>query len=456
MPTLAITILAAGQGTRMHSRYSKLLHPLAGRRLVDYPLQLAQALKPARTVLVLGYLAEQVREALGDGYEYILQEPQLGTGHAVQITQPALQGCCDEVLVLYGDTPLLRTETIEEMLRQHRQGGAAVTLLSGVIADPARYGRIVRGADGQVQAVVEYADATPEQKQIHEISSGVFAFQAPWLWEHLVKIPCSPKGEYYLPDLIRQAIEEESRVIAYQAPDPDEILGPNDRLQLAEAESIMRRRIARKHMLGGVSIVDPASTYIDDTVEIGQDTVIQPNTHLLGATHIGEECVVGPNAIVQDSSVGSRCRIFASVVESAAMEDDVDIGPFAHLRKGAYLCRHVHMGNFGEVKNSRLGPGVKMGHFSYLGDAEIGQDTNIGAGTITCNFDIYRRKNKTTIGKGVFIGSDTMLVAPVKIGEGSVTAAGSVVTRDVPPHSLAMGVPAKVVREIDLEEEGKS
>jgi len=449
MPNLAIVVLAAGQGTRVRSRRSKLLLELAGRPLVAYPLRLAEALAPAHLVLVLGHLADQVRESLGPGYTYALQEPQLGTAHAVQQAQQLLEGRCDEVLVLYGDTPLLRRETLVELVRQHRAAGAVVTLLSGVLADPSGYGRVVRDAAGRLLAVVEHADCTADQRAIAEINSGILLFQAAWLWEHLARIPRSPKGEYYLPDLISQAVGAGQPVIAYPAPDPAEILGINDRVQLAEAAGILRRRIVEQHMRAGVTIVDPTSTYVDDTVAIGPDTTIRPNTHLRGQTRIGADCDIGPNAIVVDTVLGDRCRVLAAVLESAVLEDDVDIGPFGHLRKGAYLCAHVHMGNFGEVKNSRLGPGVKMGHFSYVGDAEIGEGTNIGAGTITCNFDVHGRKNRTVVGKGAYIGSDTMLVAPVELGDGAVTGAGSVVTKDVPPGAVVYGVPARLRKMAD-------
>jgi bifunctional UDP-N-acetylglucosamine pyrophosphorylase/glucosamine-1-phosphate N-acetyltransferase len=449
MSRLAIVVLAGGQGTRMKSRRSKLLHELAGRPLVAYPLRLAEALQPARLLLVLGYLAAQVQEALGSGYNYVLQEPQLGTGHAVQQVQPALEGQCDEVLVLYGDTPLLRLQTIQEMARRHRADKAVVTLLSGVVPDPHGYGRVVRDTVGRVLAVVEEADATAAERRIAEINSGILLFQADWLWEHLPRIPRSPRGEYYLPDLIGQAVGEGQLVLGYTARDADEILGINDRVQLAQAAAILRERILERLMLAGVTIVDPATAYVEDTVEIGADSIVEPNTHLRGRTHMGRECVIGPNSVVVDTTMGDRCRVFASVLESATLEDDVDVGPFGHLRKGAYLCQHVHMGNFGEVKNSRLGPGVKMGHFSYIGDADIGEETNIGAGTITCNFDVHGRKNRTIVGKHAYIGSDTMLVAPVELGDEAVTGAGSVVTKDVPARGVVYGVPAKLKKMVE-------
>ncbi len=443
MSDLAVVVLAAGQSTRMRSRRSKLLHPLAGRPLIDYPLRLARALHPAHVVVVLGRDAAEVQAALGPGYTCAVQEPQLGTGHAVKQAQPHLEGRCDEVLVLYGDTPLLRLETIAAMRDYHRQESAVVTLLSGVLADPGGYGRVVRDSGGRLCAIVEHADATPEQRAIQEINSGILLFQAGWLWQHLPSIPAGPRGEYDLPQLVGQAVAAGETAAAYPAPDPEEIVGVNDRVRLAEAEALLRRRTAARLMLAGVTIVDPATTFIDDTVEIGQDSVIRPNTHLLGRTSIGEECDVGPNSIVVDTTMGDRCRVLASVLEEATLEDDVDIGPFGHLRRGAYLCRHVHMGNYGEVKNARLGPGVKMGHFSYVGDAEVGEGTNIGAGTITCNFDTQGRKNRTVIGRHAYIGSDTMLVAPVEVGDHAVTGAGSVVTKDVPPGGVVYGVPAR-------------
>lgn len=444
MSTLAVVILAAGQSTRMKSRHSKVLHPLAGRPLITYSLRLAEALQPAHLLLVLGHLAPEIQAVLGPTYRYVLQEPQLGTGHAVRQVRPLLEGRCDELLVLYGDTPLLHLETVQEMLRRHRETGAAITLLSAVLPDPRGYGRVIRDAYGRVRAVVEEADAGPEERAVPEVSSGILLFQAGWLWEHLPRIPRSAKGEYYLPALIGQAFAEGAAVLAHPAPDPEEILGINDRVQLAQAEAILRRRIAERAMLNGVTVVDPSSTYMDDTVEVGQDSIIQPNTHLLGQTRVGEECTIGPSAILVDTTVGNRCRILASVLEGATLEDEVDVGPFSHLRRGAYLCRGVHIGNFGEVKNSRLGPGVKMGHFAYIGDAEIGEETNIGAGTITCNYDTQRRKNRTRVGRRVFIGSDTMLVAPVEVGDEAATGAGSVVTRDIPPRTIAYGVPARV------------
>jgi bifunctional UDP-N-acetylglucosamine pyrophosphorylase/glucosamine-1-phosphate N-acetyltransferase len=455
MSKLATVVLAAGKSKRMHSRWTKLLHPLAGRPLTTYALRLAEALEPARLVIVLGHNAEEMRQALGHNYDYVTQEPQLGTGHALQQAQALLEGCCDELLVLYGDSPLIRLETLRAMLQHHRENNALLTLLSAKLFDPTGYGRVMRNGINRVRAIVEEPDATPEEKAIQEVNSGVLLFHADWLWQHLPRIPRSPKGEYYLTDLIGAAVASGGPVLAHTAPDPDEIKGVNNRAQLAHAEAVLRQRVAGRLMASGVTIVDPRTTYIDDTVEVGQDTVIHPNTHLSGNTRVGSGCAIGPNSILVDTVVGNGCQVFASVLEEALLEDQVDVGPFAHLRRGAHLARGVHMGNFGEVKNAYLGPGVKMGHFGYIGDAQIGADSNIGAGTITCNYDGVR-KHRTIIGNKVFIGSDTMLVAPVEIGDKAITGAGAVVTKDVPPKSIAYGVPAKIrgtVEPNDEEEE---
>jgi bifunctional UDP-N-acetylglucosamine pyrophosphorylase/glucosamine-1-phosphate N-acetyltransferase len=319
-------------------------------------------------------------------------------------------------------------------------------MLSWVADDPKGFGRVVRDSSEGVVKIVEHAVATPEELEIHELNAGVYCFDAAWLWAHVDQIPQSmPKREYYLTDLVEMAAAEGARVEALIAEDPDEALGINTRVHLAQAERTMRQRINERWMLAGVTLIDPETTYIAADVTIGQDTIIRPNTHLRGQTTIGAHCDIGPNAIVTDCQIGDRCRVLASMLEQAVMEDDADIGPFGHLRKGARLCEGAHMGNFGEMKNATLGAGAKMGHFSYLGDAEIGAGANIGAGTITCNYD-GARKHRTVIGAGAFIGSDTMLVAPVRVGTGAKTGAGAVVTRDVPDGEVAYGVPARVIR----------
>lgn len=440
-------ILAAGQGTRMRSSQPKMLHRLLDRPMVRYAVGTATQVTGTLPVVVVGHAGEQVRQELGEAAEYVVQEEQLGTGHAVLQAKPLLEGKSDLVLVTYGDMPLLTGSTLESLVQTQKTNPGPITMLTVVYEDPRGFGRVIRDAAGRVQGVVEEVEATPEQLKIRELNAGVYCFLAAWLWEALTRLPLSPKGEYFLTDLVAMAVSEGHTVLSVITSDPAETIGINTRIHLAEAEAHMRARLNQHWMLAGVTLIDPASTYIEPGVMIGQDTVIWPNTYLRGNTHIAEMCEIGPNAIVQDSSVGKRCKILASMLEGAVVEDDVDIGPFAHLRKGAHLAQGVHMGNFGEIKNSYLGPGAKMGHFSYIGDATISSNVNIGAGTITCNFD-GEKKHATEIGEGAFIGSDTMLVAPVKIGARARTGAGAVVTRDVPADTLVVGVPARPLREL--------
>ncbi|MDY6878308.1 MAG: bifunctional UDP-N-acetylglucosamine diphosphorylase/glucosamine-1-phosphate N-acetyltransferase GlmU [Chloroflexota bacterium] len=441
---LAIVILAAGQGTRIKSDLPKVLHPLAGRPLVTYAIEIARTLASASPVLVVGHRAEAVREAVDDDVVLVEQTEQLGTGHALLQARQALQGQSDLVLVTYADMPLLTTETLRRLVERQQDNSGPITMLTLVHENPRGFGRVMRDESGAVIQVVEEAMATPEQLAIRELNAGVYCFDADWVWTHVDRIPLSlPKQEYYLPDLIGMAVAEGLRVEAVATEDAAEALGINTRVHLAEAESVLRRRINEHWMLAGVTIVDPATTYVEPGVTIGQDTTIKPNTHLRGETTIGRNCNIGPNTIVVDCQIGDGCRVLASVLEQAVMEDGSDVGPFGHLRKGARLCEGAHMGNFGEMKNARLGPGAKMGHFSYLGDAEVGAGANIGAGTITCNFDGVR-KHKTVIEENAFIGSDTMLVAPVRVGKKARTGAGAVVTHDVPDGAVAYGVPARV------------
>ncbi len=439
---LDVVILAAGQGTRMKSALPKVLHPLGGQPLVLYSVKAASALTDQPPVLVIGHGAEQVRAAVGEAARYVLQPEQLGTGHAVLQARDLLHGRSSRVIVTYADMPLLRAETLQALAAAQQAHTGPFSLITLTSRDSRGFGRIVRAADGSVQAIVEESAATPEQLAIDELNVGIYCFEGAWLWDHLPRIPLNARGEYFLTDLVEIAVSEGQRINAVPLHDPVEALGINTRVHLAEAEAALRDRVNQGLMLSGVTILDPATTYIHPTVRVGLDTVILPHTCLWGGTVIGESCVIGPGAVIQDSVVGNRCRITASVVESATVEDDVEIGPFGHLRRGAHLEAGVHMGNFGEVKNSRLRRGVKMGHFSYVGDADIGEETNIGAGTITCNYD-GARKHRTVTGRGVFIGSDTMLVAPVTLGDGARTGAGSVVTHDVPANTLVVGMPAR-------------
>jgi bifunctional UDP-N-acetylglucosamine pyrophosphorylase/glucosamine-1-phosphate N-acetyltransferase len=442
MNRLAVVILAAGQGKRMKSNLPKVLHRIAGRPMIQYILDAAAGLSDARPLLVVGHGAEAVRATVGDAATCVLQAQQLGTGDAVLQTRGILEGHADTVVVLYGDMPLLSPRTLQSLASAHQTCQAAVTLLTCVYEDPMGFGRIVRNAEGRVLAIVEEAQATPDQLAIKELNCGIYCFRAGWLWEHLPRLPVSPKGEYYLTDLVGMAVTEGQTVEGVQVSDALETLGVNDRVHMARVEGVVRQRIREQWMRAGVTMLDPATTYIEATVTIGPDTFIEPNTHLQGYTRIGANCLIGPNAIVRNSTIGDDCRIESSVVEGALVENHVSVGPFGHLRQGAHLAEGVHMGNFGEVKNSYLGPGAKMGHFSYLGDTTVGANVNIGCGTVTCNFDGVH-KFKTVIEDDAFIGSGTMLVAPVKVGARSVIGAGAVVTHDVPADHVAYGVPAR-------------
>jgi bifunctional UDP-N-acetylglucosamine pyrophosphorylase/glucosamine-1-phosphate N-acetyltransferase len=453
---LAVVILAAGEGTRMKSDLPKVLHPLVGRPLVTYALEAARQLTDRPPLLVVGHGAEAVVEAAGEDVTAVTQGEQLGTGHAVLQARDALAGLADLVLVSYADMPLLTADTLGRLVEVQRGNPGPITMLTLVRENPRGFGRVVRDENGAVVEIVEEAVATPEQLAIRELNAGVYSFDAGWLWEHVGEIPLSlPKEEYYLTDLVGMAAAEGREVEAVVAEDPDETLGINTRVDLADAERLLRRRINERWMLSGATIVDPSTTTIEPGVIIGRDTVIRPNTHLRGETTIGERCTVGPNTIIEDSTIADECVVLASVLEQAVMERGSDIGPFGHLRKGARLCEGAHVGNFGELKKSTLGPGAKMGHFSYLGDAEVGAGANVGAGTITCNYD-GERKHRTVIEEGAFIGSATMLVAPVRVGKGAKTGAGSVVTHDVPDGALAYGVPARVHEKTEEDNDDES
>jgi bifunctional UDP-N-acetylglucosamine pyrophosphorylase/glucosamine-1-phosphate N-acetyltransferase len=448
-------LLAAGQGTRMKSSLPKVLHPLCGRPMLWHVLTALKEVTTEKPVVVVGHGAQEVTKYLADSAETVLQEPQLGTGHAAMQAESLLKGKTDMVIVTYADMPLLRGETFKRLVETQRLNAGPFSLLTVRADDPRGFGRIVRKADGTVEAIVEEYVATPEQQLIKELNVGAYCFNADWLWDALKRIEKNPKkGEYYLTDIVEIAVKDGLPVQAVVHDDFIETIGINTRVHLSEAEAAMRMRINREHMLNGVSMTDPASTYIEAGISIGKDTTIMPNTYIHGKTSIGERNVIGPNSIIRDTTIGNGCKILASVMEGAILEDDVDMGPFARLRKGAHLKSHVHMGNFGEVKDSVLHEGVKMGHFSYIGNADIGANTNIGAGTITCNYD-GEKKHPTTIGEDVFIGSDTMLVAPLTLGDRSRTGAGAIVTKNVPEDTLVVGMPARAIKKLERKKKSK-
>lgn len=452
---ITAVLLAAGQGTRMKSSLPKVLHPVAGQPMLWHTLRAIAQATTEKPVVVVGHGADEVTAWVGESAQTVRQEPQLGTGHAVLQAESLLMGKPDLIVVCYADMPLLRGETLQKLVETQKKNSGPISMLTVIADDPRGFGRVIRKADGTVGAIVEEHVATPEQARIKELNVGGYCFDANWLWGALHRIPKNPKkGEYYLTDTVELAAKGGLSVCATVMDDLEETIGVNTRVHLAEVEAAMRGRINEAHMLNGATMIDPASVYIEADVKIGRDTVILPNTYLYGATGIGEGNTIGPNTIIRDTKIGNGCRILSSVLEGATLENDVEMGPFARLRKGAHLGNRVHMGNFGEVKDSHLADGVKMGHFSYIGNAQIGSGTNIGAGTITCNYD-GERKHQTEIGEDVFIGSDTMLVAPVKLGDGSRTGAGAVVTKNVPEDTLAVGMPARAVRKLERKPKKK-
>lgn len=448
--SLAVVILAAGKSTRFASRVPKILHPLGERPMLAYVLDLATRLTGTPPVLVVAPGTEgAIRAWAGDRARYIVQSEPLGTGHAVLQARSLLEGEAEHVLVLYADTPLVQETTLHHLVEQHVAQQAAASILTVECEVSCGLGRVLRDAYGRIHAIVEEAEATPDVAALREMNSGIGIFADKTLWHFLEQLEPSPrKGEYYLTDVIALAIGADQVVETFVVDDPHEAIGVNTRADLALAEAALRQRINQQWMLAGVTLIDPASTYIGPDVAIGPDTVIHPNTHLRGKTAIGEACSIGPNSLIEGCTIGDRCTVLASMLEYAVMEEDSNIGPFSHLRKGARVCRGAHVGNFGEMKNSTLGPNAKMGHFSYLGDAQVGENANIGAGTITCNFD-GEHKHPTVIEENVFIGSDSLLVAPLHIGAGAKTGAGSVVTHDIPSRTVAYGVPARIHRHLD-------
>lgn len=441
-------ILAAGLGTRMKSSLPKVLHPLLERPMLQWSVMTCRAATGRDPYVVVGPEIEDPSEGVEGDVHAVLQAERLGTGHAAMQAGAQLRGKSEYVLVVNADNPLFRVKTLRALIDAQQNNDGPFTILTAHSSRSRGFGRVLRDDAGSVLGVVEEAHAGPEELKIKELNVGGYCYRAAWLWERLPRLPISPKGEYYLTDLIALAVEEGESIATLSVDDPEEVIGINNRAHLAEAEEALRGRINDEWLRAGVTMVDPSTTYIGPDVKIGPDTTIHPNTHLRGSTVVGEACTLGPNTSIRDSILGERCRVTFSVLEGCRLAEDVDVGPFAHVRKGSKLKRGVHMGNFGEVKNSTLGEGVKMGHFSYIGDATIGDDVNIGAGTITCNFD-GRRKHPTEIEQGAFIGSDTMLVAPVRVGKGARTGAGAIVTRDIPASSVAVGMPARVIRKVE-------
>ena len=440
----AAIVLAAGQGTRMRSRIPKVLHPLAGRPMLDHVLEALSDAGVEHAVVVTGHGADAVEAAVAGRATTARQDPQLGTADAVRVALEAVPPDAGELIVTMGDVPLQPSELYVALLAALRGRSAAVALATARLADPTGYGRVLRGANGWASAIVEDADADGPARAIDEVNVGIYAFDATWLRDAIGRVAASASGEYYLTDLVGIAIAGGRAVEIVAVPDAEDAIGINDRVALSVAEERMRRRINERHMRNGVTIVDPTTTRIDAAVEIGQDARIEPGTTLEGATVIAPAAVIGPNAHLRDSRIGPRSHVWASVVEESTVAEDVEIGPFAHLRPGAEIGPRCRIGNFAEIKKTRIGAGTQQHHFSYLGDAEVGENVNVGAGSVTANFD-GTEKHQTVIEDGASIGVDTMMVAPVTIGEGATTGAGAVVTRDVAPGKTVVGMPARPI-----------
>ena len=450
MERVRAVVLAAGKGKRMHSDLPKVLHPVCGQPLLVYVLDALAAAGIARPIIVIGHGAEAVREAVANRAEFVEQPEQLGTGHAVRQALPLVDGSSDPILVLYGDTPLLEAATITRLVELHRASRAAATMLTAALADPAGYGRVVRRPDGVVTRIVEEADATPEEVRLREINAGTYLFEPRALSAGLEALrPANAQGEYYLTDTIGWLLSRGHHVQALLA-DGEQTMGINSRRELAAVEAVMRRRILDRLMDAGVTVVDPAAAYVHATVRVGRDTVIHPQSYLEGTTVVGAGCTIGPQAHVVDTVLGDRVRVVASTVTGSEVGEGTAIGPYSRLRPGCRIGRFVEIGNFAEIKNATVGDHTKIHHKSYIGDATLGERVNIGAGTVTCNYD-GRQKHHTVIEDEAFIGSDTMLIAPIRVGRAAVTGAGSVVNKDVPPGGVAVGVPARVIRYVSAD-----
>lgn len=435
---LATVVLAAGKGTRMKSKLPKVLHKICGEAMISYVINAVAAAGVETIIVVAGHGSAQVTREVEGRAQIVLQEEQLGTAHALQQAAPFLSNFQGQILVLCGDTPLIEASTLLDLYHSHTDAGCDATVLTAAMDDPAGYGRVVRNNQGALVKIVEQKDASQEEKQIREINTGIYCFSSAGLFDALYRLaPNNAQGEYYLTDIIEMYISEGRRVGAVMLENPREIMGINDRVHLAEAEKHMRGRILDELMLSGVTIVDPLSTFVDRQVRVGRDTVIFPFTFIEGNTVIGEDCVIGPGTRLVNTTIGNAVSVQNSVVTESSMGDRCNIGPFAYLRPGTRLGQGVKVGNFSEIKNSLIGDGSKVPHLSYVGDATLGKNVNIGAGTITCNYDGCN-KWPTKIDDGAFIGSNTNLVAPVNIGAGAVTGAGSTITKDVPAGALGV------------------
>ncbi len=442
LPDAAAVILAAGKSTRMKSSLPKPLHPLAGAPMTRHVIDACRAAGIARIVVVIGHEAEQVRSGLGEDVEYAHQPTQRGTGHAALCAQPTLGSFRGPIVFIAGDVPLIEADTIRDLIAAATQADGSSSTVCGAMLvatsdDPTGYGRVILTDDGSVERIVEQKDANEAEAAIRLWNPSVYCFQSDALWQRLSRIgSTNAQGEQYLTDVVALTRDDGERILPLHVAE-DEVMGVNTRVDLAEAERLMRRRILIGLMLSGVTIVDPSSTYVDAQVTIEPDTVIHPNSYLYGRTRIGANCIVGPMALLRDALIGDDCRILASQISESTLGSGVRVGPYANLRPGCVIGDRAKIGDFVEMKNATIGSGVAASHLSYVGDAIVGDRTNIGAGTVTCNYDGVD-KHRTVIGNDAFIGSNTVIVAPLAIGDGALTAAGSVLTRDVPADALAV------------------
>jgi bifunctional UDP-N-acetylglucosamine pyrophosphorylase / glucosamine-1-phosphate N-acetyltransferase len=449
MKNIGVILLAAGQGTRMKSSMPKVLHPLAGKPLFLYALQVAKQLKPSAIAVVIGHGAGAVRDAYrGEDVAWVTQEQQLGTGHAVLCAKPILGGFCGDVVILSGDVPLIQERTLSAMVTTHREHGAAVTLMTALLDMPTGYGRIVRDANGEVTGIVEEKDATAAQRQIREVNAGVYVAAPQFLFAALQEVKSDNRqAEYYLPDVAAIGLREGKKIATFRVDEPGEMMGINTREELARMEKTLQERINCKWMAAGVTLKDPETTYIEEAVFIGKDTVIGPNSHLRGRTVVGERCEIDGSAYLTDAEIGDEVHLkFSVVLTSCRIDHGAIIGPFAHLRPGTALGPNVHIGNFVETKEAQLGEGTKANHLTYLGDVTVGRDSNIGAGTITCNYDGFQ-KYRTKIGDRVQVGSDTTLVAPISLGDDVYVATATTVRHDIPAGALVFNERQERTRE---------
>lgn len=441
MESITTIILAAGKGTRMKSNLVKVLHPILGLPMLSYPIELSlKGIKSEKTIVVVGYQADQIKGRFKDPHlQFVVQEEQLGTGHAALQAVPFLQGAAGTVLILCGDVPLVKADTLHSLIDAYGESSAALSVLTTETADPSGYGRILRSSKGWVEKIVEEKDASGKERAIREINTGIYCVKASFMIEGLTEIgKDNAQGEYYLTDLVGIAKKKRLRCSAYRASNPAEVMGINTRVDLAVANEILKQEKLRELMLSGVTVLDPRTTYVERMVEVGRETVLYPNCYLYGMTKIGERCIIESNTKISDSFLGNEVTIRPNVViTESKVEDGVIIGPFAHLRPSSEIRAKAKIGNFVEVKKSVIGRGSKANHLAYIGDASLGEGVNIGAGTIFCNYDGFE-KHRTVVGDGVFVGSNVELVAPVKVGNGSTIGAGSTITKDVPTGALGI------------------